>query len=87
MTTRYKCNCHPFSAFHWNRPDYPAQIEWSRVQKAAEHGLISSATVNRKRAEGVDVATIHGLSNKQPHHDINPRRFHVYSKAKSKAAP
>lgn len=87
MTTPYKCKCHPHSAFHWMRDDYPQKISWSHAQKAADHSAISSNTVNAKRAYGVDVATIHGLSKAKQAHKIDPKRFHVYSKAKPKAAP
>lgn len=81
MTTHYKCKCHPYSPFHWNRPDYPQHIQWGRVQLAANNGQSSSETVNRKRAEGIDIATIPGLSNRKNTYQLNPKQFHVYSKA------
>lgn len=87
MTTRYKCKCHPHSAFHWMRDDYPQQIEWTKVQRSAETSVSSSNAVNNKRADGIDVATIHNLSKAKQAHQIDPRRFHVYSKAKPKGAP
>jgi hypothetical protein len=41
----------------------------------------SSAVVNAKRATGVDVATVHGLSNKQHPMKLDAKHFHVFMKA------
>lgn len=76
---KLKCKCHPHSAFHWWRDDYPQKIDWSGQQLVAKLSENSSRTVNDKRALGLDVATIHGLGRTTVH--LDPRRFHVYSAA------
>lgn len=68
------------NAFNWRTRETGTG---AALQRAAHHGQVSSATVNRKRADGIDTSTIPGLSNKRPSHDIDPKRFHVYSKAKA----
>lgn len=67
------------NAFNWSGHSTIA----AAIQRSAVTGKNASATVNRKRAEGIDTSTIPGLSNKRPSHDNNPKRFHVYSKAKA----
>lgn len=67
------------NAFNWSGASTIA----TPIQRAAVAGKNSSATVNRKRADGIDTSTIPGLSNKKQAHDTNPKRFHVYSKAKA----
>lgn len=52
------------------------------ISRGASHSQNSSAVVNRKRKQGVDMSTIPGLCKKQPAHDTDPKRFHVYSRAK-----
>ena len=67
------------NAFNWSGQSTIAE----GIQRSLAQGKAASATVNRKRAEGVDMSTIQGLSNKKQAHDTNPKRFHVYSKAKA----
>lgn len=67
------------NAFNWSGQSTIA----AAIQRSAVTGKNASATVNRKRAQGIDMSTIPGLSNKTQAHDTNPKRFHVYSKAKA----
>jgi hypothetical protein len=67
------------NAFNWAGNSTIAQAN----QRAADHGKAASTTVNRKRAAGIDMSTIPGLSDKKQAHDINPKRFQVYSKEKA----
>ena len=76
---KYKCKCHPLSAFHWRDPSRPRLIDWSDLNKSQVTSTLSSAVVNAKRATGVDVATVHGLSNKQ--HPMKLEHSYVYSPA------
>lgn len=78
---KYKCKCHPLSAFHWRNPDRPRMIDWSGLNRAQVSSTSSSTVVNAKRATGVDVATIHGLSNKKQAMKLDPKHFHVFMKA------
>lgn len=78
---KYRCSCHPLAAFHWRDPDYPTHINWSEINKAQVASDRSTATVNNKRATGLDVATVHGLSNRHHPMQLDPRRFHVFMKA------
>ncbi len=39
--------------------------------------------VNEQRKTGKDISTVYGLSNKVPMRVLDPRHFHVYSKARS----
>ena len=78
-----RCSCHPYSAFHWADPGYPGMIKWTDINRAHISSASSSAVVNAKRANGVDIAHIYGLSSKSQPVKLDPRRFHVYSKAKS----
>jgi hypothetical protein len=77
-----RCSCHPYSAFHWRDPDYPAFINWQAMNKNQIASERSSETVNAKRAEGVDVAFIPGLSTRTLQIRIEPRLFHVFTKAR-----
>lgn len=77
-----RCSCPPLSAFHWRDPGYVGQIQWSELNKSQVASERSSEVVNAKRAEGVDVAHIHGLSDASEKRQLDPRRFHVYSKAR-----
>jgi hypothetical protein len=78
---KYQCKCSPLSAFHWRDPDRPRLIDWSDLNRTQVSSAHSSAVVNAKRATGVDVATVHGLSNKQHPMKLDPRHFHVFMKA------
>lgn len=77
------CKCHPQSAFHWNHPDYKPSIDWSDLKRNAQISEISSRTINEARGKGIDLATVHGLSKAVHAHQLDPRRFHVYSRAGS----
>ena len=57
----------------------------SEMQHAKRHSEISSETVNRKRAEGVDVATIRGLSDKSRQYARDIKRFYVAGKKVKKS--
>lgn len=78
---KYTCKCHPLSAFHWRDPSRPRQVDWSDLKASQVSSVNSSAVVNAKRATGVDVATVHGLSNKQHPMKLDPKHFHVFMKA------
>jgi len=78
---KYKCKCHPLSAFHWRDPSRPRQIDWSDLRASQVSSVNSSAVVNAKRATGVDVATVHGLSNRQHPMKLDAKHFHVFMKA------
>lgn len=67
------------NAFNWSGASTIA----ASIQRAAVAGKNSSATVNRKRGEGKDLSTIPGLSNRKQAHEMRPKHFHVYSKAKA----
>ena len=83
MPKQYKCSCHPQSAFHWASPDYQPSIKWRDVNRNAQISESSTRSVNDARARGIDLATIHSLSRATHTHWIDPKRFHVYSKAGS----
>jgi predicted aldo/keto reductase-like oxidoreductase len=68
----------PLSPFN---PNWKSPIDWSDIQMSAKHGSISSAVVNKKRADGVDMATVHNLSKKTLTNRIDPRHFHIFQKA------
>lgn len=78
---KYRCSCHPLSAFHWRDPNWPQVIDWSDLNRSQSSSTHSSAVVNAKRATGVDVATVHGLSNRQHPMQLDPKHFHVFMKA------
>jgi hypothetical protein len=78
-----RCSCHPLSAFHWRDPGYPTLIQWSDLNKSQVTSERSSEVVNAKRADGVDVAFIPGLSKRVLQIRIEPRLFHVFSKART----
>lgn len=58
-------------------------IQWTDINRAHISSASSSAVVNAKRANGVDIAHIYGLSNKSQPVKLDPKHFHVYSKARS----
>lgn len=58
-----------------------AHVPATRTNKAQVASERSTETVNAKRATGVDVATVHGLSNKQHPMKLDPKHFHVFMKA------
>jgi len=78
---KYTCKCHPLSAFHWRDPSRPRLIDWSDLRVSQVSSVNSSAVVNAKRATGVDVATVHGLSNKRHPMKLDAKHFHVFMKA------
>lgn len=78
---KYRCSCHPLVAFHWRDPAYQTVINWAEINKATVASDRSTAVVNAKRATGVDVATVHGLSNRQHPMKLDPKHFHVFMKA------
>lgn len=78
---KYRCSCHPLAAFHWRDPAYPGLIQWADLNKAQIASERSAETVNAKRATGVDVATVHGLSSKPYTIKLDPKHFHVFMKA------
>lgn len=79
---RYKCSCAPGSAFHWRDPNYKTHINWRELNKAQISSERSSQLVNDQRALGIDVATISGLSKIPRKVQVDPKRFHIYTKAK-----
>jgi hypothetical protein len=81
---KYRCRCHQHSAFHWRDPSYPGQIDWGDVKKMSVASDRSSEVVNAKRATGVDVAHLYGLSNRQQVTKLDPKRFHVFSRVGQK---
>lgn len=76
-----KCSCSTQSAFHWNHPDYQASIDWRSLSRNAQISEVSSRTVNEARGKGIDLAPVHGLSRSMHTHVLDPKRFHVYSRA------
>jgi hypothetical protein len=80
---KYRCTCHPQSAFRWREPGYQALIQWSDLQQSAVSSQKSTEVINDKRAVGKDLSTVHGLSNKVPMRVLDPRHFHVFTKARS----
>ncbi len=80
---KYTCKCHPLSAFHWRNPDRPRMIDWSDLTKSLRSSESSSQSINNKRAVGKDLSTVHGLSNKVSMRVLDPRHFHVFTKARS----
>ena len=78
---KYTCKCHPLSAFHWQDDSRPRLIDWAEINRAHVSSTSSSTVVNAKRATGVDVATVHGLSNKHHPMKLDPKHFHVFMKA------
>ena len=80
---KYRCRCHPQSAFHWRDPGYVGLVSWSDIQQSAVSSQKSTEVINDKRAVGKDLSTVHGLSNKVSMRVLDPRHFHVYTKARS----
>jgi hypothetical protein len=78
---KYTCKCHPLSAFHWRDPSRPRLIDWSDLKVSQMSSESSSALVNSKRATGVDMSTVHGLSNRPRNMTLDPKQFHVFMKA------
>ncbi len=78
---KYQCSCHPLSAFNWRDPDWPRLIDWSDLGRSQSSSKHSSAVVNAKRATGIDVATVHGLSKNQRPLILDPKHFYVFMKA------
>ena len=76
-----RCNCHPQSAFRWSEAGYVGDIRWADLNKAKIASERSSGVVNAKRATGVDMATVHGLSNNVRDLKLDPKHFHVFMKA------
>lgn len=69
-----KCKCHPLSAFHWMRPDYPQQISWRQQTRDLVTSQSSTQSLNNMRLKGIEVPTVYGL-NTTTH--VNPKRFAV----------
>ncbi len=78
---KYRCRCHPQSAFHWRDERYVQMICWQDANKAQVASERSTQVVNAKRATGMDVATIHGLSDRPQVRKLDPKHFHVFMKA------
>jgi hypothetical protein len=53
------------------------------IQVSANRSKTVTKSVNRMLAQGKDVSTIPGLSDRSEKHERNPKRFHIYSKAKA----
>lgn len=84
------CNCHPDSPFHWahnRRPSVFAQDHTFCAKGAVDKsiGQVQSEYLDTKRAQGVAVGYLHGISKQLLEKEkklLGYKQFGVYSKAK-----
>jgi len=81
--TAKKCCCPSDSPFKWNHDHRPSMF--LKDAHFRGHGAVMSQSqtlvVERSRAQGISLGTIHNLSNKSAQTTISVRQFSVYSRA------
>lgn len=76
MTRRYRCNCSPLSAFHWH--GQPAELDWGQLERSRVTSEATSRVVDTNRAKGIEMGQrLPGGTLRA----LDPKKFHVYSKA------
>ena len=64
----------PLSPFN---PNFKSDIDWSGFRKSHVTSTAVSKVVNRKRGEGKEMGTIHGISKKPPKGNIKASQLYV----------
>lgn len=69
------CKCPPASPFRWR--EQPCELDWGQLQRSAETSAATSLYVNTQRGKGIEP----GAAGKGTPRDVNPKQFHIYSRA------
>lgn len=77
-TAKLQCKCPANSPFHWQGT--PCEIDWGSSQRSADTSASTSRFVNNQRAKGIEPSQ----HNPGRVPLLDPKKFHVYSKAGGK---
>lgn len=78
-----KCKCCKNSPFHWRATERDSIfLQDAFFRAGGVHSRKQSEVVERERSAGRDIGYIPGITQ-QLLIQINPKQFHVYSKARS----
>ena len=76
-----KCNCHPFSPFHWEDDPRPSIFAVANLNKSLNNSLKQTTYIEQERKKGRDISHVAGLSTKDHAERIlGIRQFVVFSR-------
>lgn len=82
---KLKCKCHPDSPFHWRQNPRPSMFQSDinfRAPKSGQtHSQVSTANVEKIRAEGKSAGFLRGISKNREEEILRVRNFLTFSLA------
>lgn len=80
-----KCSCHPDSPFHWRQNKRPsmfqADVNFRAPKSGQTHSQVSTANVEKIRAEGKSAGFLRGISKNREEEILRVRNFLTFSLA------